>query len=83
MGWILTIRRNGIGHCELSKTAPPVKREKVRIVIIVRPALAIIMRRAADRAIERIVDLLTPEQKAKWHELVGDPFLHDLPPVRS
>ena len=39
--------------------------------------------RRADRAIQRIVELLTPEQRVKWRELVGAPFLHDLPPLRN
>jgi serine/threonine protein kinase len=41
------------------------------------------LRLAADRAIRRIVDLLTVEQKTKWQELVGEPFDHDLPPPRN
>ncbi len=41
------------------------------------------LRIAAERATQRIVDLLTAEQKAKWQELVGPPFAYDLPPPRN
>jgi hypothetical protein len=31
------------------------------------------------RTVHRILALLTPEQKAKWDELVGPEFQHELP----
>jgi serine/threonine protein kinase len=37
------------------------------------------LRLAIERTIQRIVALLTPEQQAKWHELAGPPFRHELP----
>jgi hypothetical protein len=37
---------------------------------------------AAQRAVERIVALLSSEQKSKWQELIGPPFPYDLPPLR-
>jgi hypothetical protein len=37
------------------------------------------MRQTIERTIRRIVAILTPQQQAKWNELAGAPFEHDLP----
>jgi len=37
------------------------------------------LREVGQRTIRRIVSILTPPQQAKWQELVGPPYEHDLP----
>jgi serine/threonine protein kinase len=36
------------------------------------------MRETMDRTTKRIVEILTPVQRAKWQAIIGEPFAHDL-----
>ena len=40
---------NGIGQCQGPEIGPAMKGQEVRVMMIVRPSLGIVMRRAADR----------------------------------
>jgi len=31
-----------------------------------------------NRTVQAIVELLTPAQRARWDELIGTPFVHDI-----